>query len=603
MKNDGRIPLVIGVVGKQKITSLGQEQLAGLIKSILQHLQDRYPHTRLKIISTLNEGGNHAVEQAVLNVGVEIVFAIPNIDDVNHNSKNDEHSVLINRATSCINLPKATVFQEQSETGLSPDQLQYIQAYAFIARRCHILIAITDDGGSDNSIPQVIKFKLTGNMDWVPPAYRRMKHHLYPPDQGPVIRILSTFQQTHTRTTYEVQYLCPNENTGHQYESLPFEIEDKTGKNKYPATLDKLDEYNADVISAGNKVDKKMTTFFALLPDHLTGLLGPEQENIHGVYMYADMLASYYQAKTRNITRSLYIFSSLMPLIFILYIRVWQKPPVIMLYVLLSLLVYLIYWLSRKRKYQIKHLDYRALAEGLRVQFFWRFFEMADEKRTLNDKPGDHVIPSSVSDCYLRKQNNVLGWIRDAIRIVSTPHFNNKPGYGIKDCLTIIREYWVMDQAKYYAKSALRDEHKSRQFDKIVLPLILAGGITSLFLTGLFPFITEQAMLKNILILCVGYLPAVGGLLKTYAFTMGYEEQARQYERMANDFSNASTELETATDVEQFKLIIHQLGKEALRENGDWVALHRERPVKVPGAGKSNLIEASIKLHQRNHKN
>lgn len=603
MKIDGRIPLVLGVIGKQDITSLGQDQVEGLIKSVLGHIQNRYPNTRLQIISTLNQGGNHLVEQAVLSVGAEVVFAIPKIDDVHYDLNNDERSSLINRATFCISLPEAIGVQEKPGTGLSPDQFQYIQTYAFIARRCHILIAITDDGGGDNSISQVIKFKLTGSMDWVPPAYRRMKHHLYPPDQGPVIRIVSIFTQTHTRYTYEVKYLCPDETAGHQYETLPFEIEDKTGKNKYPATLDKLDEYNADVISAGNKASKKMTGFFTLLPDHLTGQLAPEQENIHSVYMYADMLASYYQTKTRRITKSLYIFSSLMPLIFILYIRVWQKPPVIMLYVLLSLLVYLIYWLSRKRKYQIKHLDYRALAEGLRVQFFWRFFEMADEKRTLNEKPGDHVIPSSVSDCYLRKQNNVLGWIRDAIRIVSTPRFNNIPGYGINECLNIIREYWIMDQAKYYAKSALRDEHKSRQFDNIVLPLILAGGITSLFLTGLFPFVAGQAMLKNILILCVGYLPAVGGLLKTYAFTMGYEEQARQYERMANDFSNASAGLETGPDVEQFKLIIHELGKEALRENGDWVALHRERPVKVPGAGKSNLIEASIKLHQRNHKN
>lgn len=160
-----------------------------------------------------------------------------------------------------------------------------------------------------------------------------------------------------------------------------------------------------------------------------------------------------------------------------------------------------------------------------------------------------------------------------------------------------------MDQAKYYAKSASRDDLKAKQFDNLVLPLILAGGITSLFLTGLFPFVAEHDMLKNILILCVGYLPAIGGLLKTYAFTMGYEEQARQYERMAHDFSNVLNRLGTVIDPEEFKLIIHDLGKEALRENGDWVALHRDRPVKVPGAGKSNIIEASIKLHKRNLKN
>jgi hypothetical protein len=274
-----------------------------------------------------------------------------------------------------------------------------------------------------------------------------------------------------------------------------------------------------------------------------------------------------------------------------------------MLYVLLSLLVYLIYWMSRKRKYQIKHLDYRALAEGLRVQFFWRHLEMSAQERTLNIKPGDHVLPSSVSDCYLRKQNNVLEWIRDAIRIVSTPDFNNKCRHDMGGCLSVIRQHWIMDQAKYYAKSASRDDLKARQFDNLVLPLILAGGMTSLFLTGLFPFVAEHETLKIILILCVGYLPAMGGLLKTYAFTMGYEEQAKQYERMANDFNSVLNHLDSGIGADGFKSIVHELGKEALRENGDWVALHRDRPVKVPGAGKSNIIEASIKLHKRSPKN
>jgi hypothetical protein len=31
--------------------------------------------------------------------------------------------------------------------------------------------------------------------------------------------------------------------------------------------------------------------------------------------------------------------------------------------------------------------------------------------------------------------------------------------------------------------------------------------------------------------------------------------------------------------------LIEELGKEALEENGDWVLLHRERPLEVPHAG------------------
>ena len=600
MNINGRIPLVIGVITGQEIPSPEEAQPANVIETILKHLQYRYPHTPLRIITTPNTDSIHLIGKVVTNAGAELVLAVPQLDEI-HDFNPDEYAAVVNNATTCIMLPRATGGLHESETSLSWEQLQFIQAYAFIARRCHILVVFTDNLCSDHLISQAIEFKLSGTMDWVPPAYRRI-NNLYPPDKGPVIRILSSGPQARAGSSYDVQYLCPDESNINKHDSLPFDIEDKHCNNKYPATMDKLDEYNADVINTGAKVAEKKTGIFTLLPDHLTGQMCAEQKTIHDVYMYADLLAGYYQGITRKITRSLNIFSSLMPLIFILYIRVWQKPPAIMLYVLLSLLVYLIYWISRKRKYQIKHLDYRALAEGLRVQFFWRILEMSDRDRTLNDLPGDQVLPSSVSDCYLRKQNNVLAWIRDAIRIVSTPEFKHNRQFGINDSLNIIREYWIADQARYYARSALRDEQKSRQFDNIVLPLILAGGITSLFLTGLFPLVAEQAMLKNIMILCVGYLPAVGGLLKTYAFTMGYEEQARQYERLANDFNNALNRFEAGIDKAQFKLLIHELGNEALRENGDWVALHRDRPVKVPGAGKSNIIEATIKLHQRNRK-
>ena len=37
-------------------------------------------------------------------------------------------------------------------------------------------------------------------------------------------------------------------------------------------------------------------------------------------------------------------------------------------------------------------------------------------------------------------------------------------------------------------------------------------------------------------------------------------------------------------DFETFRHLLFDLGKEALRENGDWVLLHRERPLDFGGA-------------------
>ncbi len=54
----------------------------------------------------------------------------------------------------------------------------------------------------------------------------------------------------------------------------------------------------------------------------------------------------------------------------------------------------------RRREWQNRFQDYRALAEAMRVQLFW----------------GLVAPPIAASDNYLRKQSGDLGWIRLALR-------------------------------------------------------------------------------------------------------------------------------------------------------------------------------------------
>ena len=70
--------------------------------------------------------------------------------------------------------------------------------------------------------------------------------------------------------------------------------------------------------------------------------------------------------------------------------------------------LYLIFWgvaaaryaVAWAGDYQNRHLDYRALAEGLRVQFFWQILGICD----------------SVDEHYLGHQRSDLEWIRYALR-------------------------------------------------------------------------------------------------------------------------------------------------------------------------------------------
>ena len=91
--------------------------------------------------------------------------------------------------------------------------------------------------------------------------------------------------------------------------------------------------------------------------------------------------------------------------------------------------------------------------------------------------------------------------------------------------------------------------------------------------------------------------PASSALLHHYAEKMAFEENAKQYEHITDIFTKANQALEpillklrqakddpviTAEYQQEAQESLLELGKEALEENGDWVLLHRKKPLELP---------------------
>ena len=63
-----------------------------------------------------------------------------------------------------------------------------------------------------------------------------------------------------------------------------------------------------------------------------------------------------------------------------------------------------------------------------------------------------------------------------------------------------------------------------------------------------------------------------------YAERRGFKQEARQYARMHDLFRDADLEeLEADGQFEASEKTLRELGCEALAENADWLAMHRER--------------------------
>jgi hypothetical protein len=259
-------------------------------------------------------------------------------------------------------------------------------------------------------------------------------------------------------------------------------------------------------------------------------------------------------------------------------------------YVLALVAAYLIYiWAHHVKSLQKRHLDYRALAEGFRVQIFWYLAG----------------IWASAADFYLRKQRGELEWIRHAIRAGAMLVAQPDGGLSVSaqdraGRAQAVLACWVKDQHEWYTKSSRKNEAGAKsikrlgRFIAIPVALLLASGklLKATIWEG-HPAIVQRFFSKpyedwsHLWAFGITFLVVAAiGLLQVYSKFSALSEQGKQYSRMAIAFGNALRYIEglESLDSPEARSVLSELGREALLENGDWLLLHRERPLEVPKA-------------------
>jgi hypothetical protein len=160
----------------------------------------------------------------------------------------------------------------------------------------------------------------------------------------------------------------------------------------------------------------------------------------------------------------------------------------------------------------------------------------------------------------------------------------------------------VTEQRNYFTKSARREHHAMEREEhrierlvklSVVLALLLAVALTvPLFvhthsLEKMHHFV-ESPWPHGLIMVAIVTIAVAAGLRHGYVQQMAYSEHAKQYGRMAELFDTADrhlTEMLEKGDHRHASELLRELGEEALEENGDWVLLHRERPLEVPHSG------------------
>jgi hypothetical protein len=236
-------------------------------------------------------------------------------------------------------------------------------------------------------------------------------------------------------------------------------------------------------------------------------------------------------------------------------------------------LAFLVYLWSRWRNYETKYQDYRALAEGLRVQFFWRLASLRE----------------SVSDHYLRMQRGELSWIRNAIQAWTMPSTAQGAGHVRErlDAMRLVLAHWIEDQHAYFVRVVRRDQQALKRLQTWAYGFLVVGlpwaGLE--LLSAIYPHgAIVSRMPGGIAAVALGLLLIIGALLLLYIKISALSEHTKQYGRMSIIFATADERLKQALADENYaraEAIVSELGEEALIENGIWVMMHRDRSVEM----------------------
>ena len=420
---------------------------------------------------------------------------------------------------------------------------RYLEAGIYIAGQCHLLLALWD-GVRSNAIAgtaEVVRFKLAGHLHADDRA-------LSSDDRGPVYRVHAPRAASGASADVPPAWLFPAD----------------SDEATFRTVCARIDRFNRDATLRSIQASAAATA----------GTLIPELDSrpradllLAGAFAQADALARRYQRLTHAVLRLIIGLTVALALTFEIYAEIMPRRELPALYlVIFSAIAALFLW-HKRFDAQGRYLDYRALAEALRVQFYWRLGGLGD----------------SAAASYLRKQLDELRWIRDALRGTNTLPPPTQPR------MDLVLQHWVHGQSQYYRSRAARQSKRIHRIERMAELCLVIGLLATTTLLVLWHRFEVWGTWRHWLVLVMGFAPIAAALWEVYGERFGLRSQAHQYARFAAIFARAEktiAQLHEAPSLPQReqneRALLRELGREALMESGDWVLSLRERPIALP---------------------
>jgi len=562
-----KIPIVLGVSGHLELDPQVVPAVKNCVRETLKKFKDQHPHTPLILLSPLAKGADQLVAEVAHEDQIAELFVVLPMPQAMYLADFDDPE-LVNGFDSCLKqrswlleLPLLNSEKKVEAPGPERDE-QYRAAGQFIVRHCQILIAIWD-GKSERGTggtAEVVQEQLQG--------LRASRQIIEPPEGFPVWRIPANRagEPPLSESSDEPIRLYP----------AIFEKKKRKARAYFRRIFSRIETFNRGAEQYANGL-------FEFRVEEKEGIdriekeepLASEEKLLLERYRAADALAMYYRRWTRNVQLALHVLVFSAFFLFVLFAHGGGRADALNAAGVTLLLAIALISLNRRLKTDSNYQDFRALAEALRVAFFWRFAG----------------ITKSVADFYLRNQRSELDWIRCGLRgwhlqQSSTDSSNPSPPINAQQRFPLILKHWVNAQRDYFHRAKKKNKRIAR-VNEIILALLVLGALAAgvmLLCTANGSFADRDKVIEHQLVVFDALL-AAGALMHHFNERMAYHEHEKQFERMDVIFSYGSDLIDGTLQDDKYRNAqhwIYELGKQALAENGDWVLLHRERPVEVP---------------------
>lgn len=560
MPLDRSVPLTLGVTGHRDLVAAEIPVIENRLRELFQQLAKRYRDTPLRLLTPLAEGGDRIAARVARECGIDLLVALPMPPAEYEKDFADAAS----RRAFREFLEDATVVDVRAAREVvdgGRDQA-YAQAGIYSSDHCQILIAIWDGKAAQlvGGTADVVEYHQFGDTVAVDKGLHG-RRGLAKDDTDLVYHVVCSRDREHGAPA---DGLRPG--TARWLVADP----DRVEVEGLPKSLDRMivrtGEFNRDLARIGDKAEPAR-----VLPGWRDDLADqPDLARTADYFACADLLATRYAKRYRAALRMLYLLAALMGMAFIAYADL-NRPSMIAGYLGLFFAGFVLYRIASGLHWHRKFLDYRALAEGLRVQFYWRLAGVSG-----------HLRNDFAYDNFLQKQDVEIGWIRNVMRFAGAPEDRLA---GREPDVDGVIDHWIGEtggngQLGYFeARCKTHRRHVART-DRLVAVTLWVGIVITVVL-ALFQYRLNEFLLTG-MVAAMGMLPLLAAVREAYAHKVAEKELLKQYTFMLDIYRMACFRLSRCTSMEDKRELLRALGEAALDEHAEWILVHRERPLE-PG--------------------